>query len=206
MHRSRSDCRVRLRLRLPSQRQKSIASKIERKNSKYAAIAIAATEGASKIQLRKIPAPIKVKSALPPPEKNQNTPPAPKRGISWTWRFSCRKNTEILGTHKIGAAISGPRIADKNLTDTRIFLIDEDPKHRGWLRLDLQLIWRKLLSRCGIACEGLLVKKHQGLSGPGPLRFLRVALRIDAYSASRVEFSWFSVLTKLSIKIESKHA
>ena len=26
------------------------------------------------------------------------------------------------GVHKIGVAISGPRIADKNLTDTRIFL------------------------------------------------------------------------------------
>ena len=26
------------------------------------------------------------------------------------------------GVHKIGAAISGPRIADKNFTDTRIFL------------------------------------------------------------------------------------
>ena len=35
---------------------------------------------------------------------------------------SCRKNTEILGAHQIGAAISGPRIADKNFTDTRIFL------------------------------------------------------------------------------------
>ena len=38
------------------------------------------------------------------------------------WRFSCRENTEILGAHRIGAAISGPRIADKNFTDTRIFL------------------------------------------------------------------------------------
>ena len=36
--------------------------------------------------------------------------------------FSCRKNTEILGAYKIGAAISDPRIADKNFTDTRIFL------------------------------------------------------------------------------------
>ena len=29
----------------------------------------------------------------------------------------------MQGVHKIGAAISGPRIADKNFTDTRIFLI-----------------------------------------------------------------------------------
>ena len=33
-----------------------------------------------------------------------------------------RKNAEIRGAHKIGAAISGPRIAHKNFTDTRIFL------------------------------------------------------------------------------------
>ena len=29
------------------------------------------------------------------------------------------------GVHKIGAAISGPRIADTNFTDTRIFLNNE---------------------------------------------------------------------------------
>ena len=59
----------------------------------------------------------------PPPKKKNQIPPPKKPGILWTWRFSCRKNTEILGAHKIGAAISGPRIADKNFTDTRIFLI-----------------------------------------------------------------------------------
>ena len=68
----------------------------------------------------KIPAPIKIKSALPPPPQTQNTPPPPlNRGILWTWRFSCRKNAEILGAHRIGAAISGPRVVDKNFTDTR---------------------------------------------------------------------------------------
>ena len=55
-----------------------------------------------------------------PPPPNPKYPPL-KRGILWTWRFSCRKNAEILGAHQIGAAISGPRIADKNFTDTRIF-------------------------------------------------------------------------------------
>ena len=77
--------------------------------------------------LRKIPAPIEIKSALPP-QKTQNTPP-PKGGILWTWRFSCRKSTEILGVQKIGAAISGPRIADKNFADTRIFLNVYTPWH-----------------------------------------------------------------------------
>ena len=36
--------------------------------------------------------------------------------------FSCRKNAFFPGVHKIGAPISGPRIADTNFTDTRIFL------------------------------------------------------------------------------------
>ena len=36
--------------------------------------------------------------------------------------FSCRENAFFPGVHKIDAPISGPRIADKNFTDTRIFL------------------------------------------------------------------------------------
>ena len=36
--------------------------------------------------------------------------------------FSCRKNAFFRGAHKIGAPIAGPRIADKNFTDTRTFL------------------------------------------------------------------------------------
>ena len=35
--------------------------------------------------------------------------------------FSCRKKAFFPGVHKIGAPISGPRIADTNFTDTRIF-------------------------------------------------------------------------------------
>ena len=74
-----------------------------------------------KKKLRRIPAPIKIKSTLPPPPRPKIPPPL-NRGILWTWKFSCRKNTEILGVHKIGTVISGPKIADKNFTDTRIFL------------------------------------------------------------------------------------
>ena len=33
-----------------------------------------------------------------------------------------QKERIFLGAHEIGAAISGPRIADTNFTDTRIFL------------------------------------------------------------------------------------
>ena len=70
-------------------------------------------------QLRKIRAPIKIKSALSPPPPQ--TPP-PKKGEFYGHGFSCRKNAFFPGVHKIGAPISGPRIADTNFTDTRIFL------------------------------------------------------------------------------------
>ena len=72
---------------------------------------------------RKSLAPIKIKSALPPPPPppTQNTPPPLKRGILWTQVFL--QNERVFpGVHKIGAAISVPRIADTNFTDTRIFL------------------------------------------------------------------------------------
>ena len=65
--------------------------------------------------IRKIRAPIKIKSALPPP-------PQKKGGILRTW-FFLQKEGIFPGVHKIGAAISGPRIADTNFMDTkRIFL------------------------------------------------------------------------------------
>ena len=59
---------------------------------------------------QKILAPIKMKSALPL-AKNK-TPP--KGGILWAWRFSYRKSAKIPGAHKIGAAISSPRIAGQH--------------------------------------------------------------------------------------------
>ena len=45
--------------------------------------------------------------------------------------FSCRKNAFFPGAHKIGAAISGPRIADTNFMDTRIFLNEDNPSLGG---------------------------------------------------------------------------
>ena len=62
--------------------------------------------------IRKIRAPIKIKFGTPPPQK---------RGILRTW-FFLQKERIFPGVHKIGAPISGPRIADTNFTDTRIFL------------------------------------------------------------------------------------
>ena len=72
---------------------------------------------------RKILAPIKIKSALPPPPpQNPIYPPPQKNEEFYGHGFSCRTDAFFPGVHKIGAAISGPRIADKNFTDTRIFL------------------------------------------------------------------------------------
>ena len=75
----------------------------------------------------------------PSPEKGQNgaqshhprpkthdpgvTPPPKKQGILWAWGFSSRKNHKMPGAHKIGAAISGPRITGRKITDVRLFLI-----------------------------------------------------------------------------------
>ena len=69
----------------------------------------------------KIPTPIKIKLALPPPSKKNRKPPL-KGGILWALWFSCRKNQKMPGAQKIGAAISGPRIAGGNLMDTTIVL------------------------------------------------------------------------------------
>ena len=49
--------------------------------------------------------------------------------------FSCRMDAFFPGVHKIGAAISGPRIADTNFTDTRIFLKLLGSKEKDLLKL-----------------------------------------------------------------------
>ena len=72
-------------------------------------------------QFQKNPRAHENKVGTSPAQKTQNTPPQKKRGILWTWRISCRKDAFFPGAHKIGAALSGPRIAGKNLTDTRLF-------------------------------------------------------------------------------------
>ena len=57
-----------------------------------------------------------------PSKKLQPPPPPLKRGILWAWGFSIRKKQKIPGAQKIGAAISGPRIAGGKTTDMRLFL------------------------------------------------------------------------------------
>ena len=66
--------------------------------------------------LQKNPRAHKNKIGIPPPQ----TPPL-KGGILRTWFFLQRERI-FPGVHKIGAAISGPRIADTNFADTWIFL------------------------------------------------------------------------------------
>ena len=63
----------------------------------------------------------KIGTSSPPPQNPKYTPPL-KQGILYGHGFSCRTDAFFPGVHEIGAAISGPRIADKNFTDTWIFL------------------------------------------------------------------------------------
>ena len=94
--------------------------------------------------IRKILAPIKI----PPPPQTQNTPPL-KRGILWTWVF-LQKERILPGVHKVGAAISSPRIADKNFTDTRIFLILESERSIITIMNSTSRCSSRCTSRCAI--------------------------------------------------------
>ena len=73
-------------------------------------------------ELRKIPAPIKIKLALAPPlSPPKNYPALLKQGLLWAWCFSSRRKQKIPGAHKIGAAVSGPRVAGGKITDLSLF-------------------------------------------------------------------------------------
>ena len=71
--------------------------------------------------IRKILAPIKIKSAIPPPPPTPPPQKNPKRRNFMDMVFPAER-THFPGAHKIGSAISGPGLADTNITDTRIFL------------------------------------------------------------------------------------
>ena len=64
----------------------------------------------------------KNKSALPPPPQNPKSPPQKKRGILWTWRFSCRKKAFFQVSIKFSQPCPAPEMRTKYFTDTRIFL------------------------------------------------------------------------------------
>ena len=68
--------------------------------------------------------------------KRPRTPPL-KGGILWAWGLSSRKNQKMPGAHKIGAAISGPRITGGNFMDTTLFLTMAQ-----WVALPSTIVWR----------------------------------------------------------------
>ena len=70
---------------------------------------------------QKNPGAHKNKIGTSPPPPNPNYPPPWNAVFLWTQVF-LQKERIFPGVHKIGAAISGPRIADTNFMDTRIFL------------------------------------------------------------------------------------
>ena len=73
-------------------------------------------------QIRKIRAPIKIKSALPPPpQKTQNTPPLLKRGILWTW-FFLQKERIFQASVKLTHPFPAPELRTKILRKRGFFL------------------------------------------------------------------------------------
>ena len=95
--------------------------------------------------LQKNPRAHKNKIGTPPPPN-----PPPKKEEFYGHGFSCRKNALFPGVHKIGAAISGPRIADTNFTDTGIFLNTPNLSHfatRGKLSSDFPETFGEFSSR-----------------------------------------------------------
>ena len=66
---------------------------------------------------------IRIGTSINPFEKAQKTPPPLKEGILWAWGFSSRKNPKVPGAHRIGAAISSPRIAGRNIMDMSFFCV-----------------------------------------------------------------------------------
>ena len=70
----------------------------------------------------------KNKIGTSPPPPNPKYPPPPKTRNFMDMAFPAERTQFFPGVHKIGAAISGPRIADTNFTDTRIFLILNKPQ------------------------------------------------------------------------------
>ena len=65
----------------------------------------------------------KNKIGTSPPGPQNQIPPPPQTRNFMDLEVFLQKEGIFPGVRKIGAAISGPRIADTNFTDTRIFLI-----------------------------------------------------------------------------------
>ena len=72
------------------------------------------------LYVRKILAPIKIKSALPP-KKTKIPPPPQNEEFCGHGGFPAERRLFFQVSIKFGSAISGPRIADTNFTDTGMF-------------------------------------------------------------------------------------
>ena len=80
----------------------------------------------------KIPKPMKVELALPPPPLPKSPPPKTRNFMGMG--FSSRKNQKMPGAHKICAAISSPRIAGGKITDMRLFSSERLASNLLWPR------------------------------------------------------------------------
>ena len=58
--------------------------------------------------------------AFQPSKKPEHPPPPPYNEYFMDMGVSSSKNQKMPGTHKIGAAISGPRVAGGEITDMRL--------------------------------------------------------------------------------------
>ena len=75
---------------------------------------------------RKIPAPIKMELALSPPAPPKKQPPPPplRGGISWAWRFSCRKGKKPQAPIKLAQLpFLALELRAQKITDMRLLLI-----------------------------------------------------------------------------------
>ena len=59
------------------------------------------------------------------PSKNTTTPPKRRNFMGPVWGFRAERISNMLVAHKIGAAISGPRITGRNLMDMGLFVVHQ---------------------------------------------------------------------------------
>ena len=65
----------------------------------------------------------KNKIGTPPCPQNQNSPPCPKRGILWTWRFSCTKKAFFQVSIKLAQPFPAPELRTRILRTWAFFWI-----------------------------------------------------------------------------------
>ena len=106
------------------------------------------------VDFRKIRAPIKIKSALPPPPKTQNTPPSKTRNFM-DMGFSCRKNAFFQASIKLTHPFPAPELRTKILRTRGFF---------WWLFLLAQILRRRFESKVCTFPEGMLLRVKRSLT------------------------------------------